>query len=134
MIFKRAHMVRIEMFRRYTKTLIMTTVGALFFLGNFSSGVQSSYVASVIDQYPRLKFLSLGLLFFWFVASIFLFVLAHNALANRAEELSADILAKNRSVMLQRVRRSLIEGILHKTLWNEVRLILNLEGRPDAVV
>lgn len=41
---------------------------------------------------------------------------------------------ENRQRMLKNVRSSWIEGVLHKSLWNEARILLNLTAKPDVVV
>lgn len=127
------------MLRQYSKTLILITTAALLFLGDFAIELLAPDVGKLIEQDPRLKHLLWGLLLFCLAAAVFLFVREHNAPASHAEATADALFATeadqaNRRAMLRLVRRNWVEGVLHKSLWNEVRLILNLEGRPDAVV
>jgi DNA polymerase III delta prime subunit len=41
---------------------------------------------------------------------------------------------ENRRRMLKMVRKIWIEGVLHKSIWNQARIILNLTDQPDAVI
>lgn len=127
------------MLRQYSKTLILILIAALLFLGDFAIELLADDVGQFFKQDPRLKRLLWGLLFFCLVAAVFFFVREHNAPATHAEGTADNVFATeaeqaNRRAMLGLVRRYWIEGVLHKSLWNETRLILNLEERPDAVV
>src|SRR3712207_3612262 len=127
------------MLRRYSKTLSLIVIAALFYLGDFAVEVLADDVKLMVVQYPLLKQLFMVLVFFCLAAAVFMFVREHNAPATDAEVTAADLFSTeadqaNRRAMLRLVRRNWIEGVLHKSLWNEVRLILNLEGRPEMVV
>lgn len=127
------------MFRQYSKTLFLMVVGAGIFVGNIAMSVLTPDFARVFEQDQRLKRLLWGVLIFWFVAAIFLFVREHNAPPKEEEKTAENLFTTradkdNRRAMLGLVRRNWVEGVLYKLLWNEARLILNLEGRPDAVV
>jgi DNA polymerase III delta prime subunit len=124
--------------RQYTKTLSLITIAALLFLGNFAVELLAPDVGKLINQDPRLKNLLWGLLIFCLAATVFLFVREHNTLVSPIEGTGDTVFATetdqvNRRALLRLVRHNWIEGVLHKSLWNEVRLILNLEGRPDVV-
>jgi DNA polymerase III delta prime subunit len=127
------------MLRQYSKILTMITIAALLFLGEFAIELLAPDVGKFVEQTPQLKRLLWGLLVFCLGAYIIRFLREHNALASLAEGRADAVLATeadqvNRRFLLRQVRHNLVEGILHKSLWNEVRLILNLERRPNAVV
>lgn len=127
------------MLRQYSKTIFLMVVGAGIFLGNIAMSVLTPDLAKVFEQDPRLKPILWGVLIFCFVAAVFLFVREHNAPIKEEERTAANLFTTradkdNRRAMLGLVRRNWVEGVLYKSLWNEARLILNLEGRPEAVV
>lgn len=127
------------MLRRYLKTLSLIVIGATPFLAGFIMNVLAPDVGKLIERDPRLKTLLWGFLLFCLVAAVFQFVREHNTPARPADGTTDNALATganqvNRRALLKLVRRYWVEGVLHKSLWNEVRLILNLKGRPDAVV
>jgi hypothetical protein len=125
--------------RRYSTTLSLIIVATILFLGNFAINVLALDVGDFIKHYLWVKSLLWVLLLFCLIATVFLFVREHNAPAARSEStvdtvFPTDADQVNRRVMLRIIRRYWIEGVLHKSLWNEVKMILNLKGRPDAVV
>ena len=127
------------MLRQYSKTLLLIAVASLLFLGDFAVELLAPDLAKPFEQDARLKLLLWGLLSFCLAATVFLFVKEHNAPAsevgaNAGPVFATEVERANRRALLGLVRRTWIEGVLHKSLWNEVRLILNLEARPDAVV
>ncbi|HEX8843225.1 MAG TPA: NACHT domain-containing protein [Pyrinomonadaceae bacterium] len=127
------------MLRRYLKTLSLIIVATILFLGNFAIDVLAPDAGEFLNQHHQLKSLLWVLLLFCLIATVFLFVREHNAPAARSESAADTVFTTdadqvNRRAMLRIIRRFWIEGVLHKSLWNEVKVILNLKGRPDAVV
>src|SRR5436305_2037244 len=127
------------MLRRYLKTLSLIIVATILFLGNFAINVLAPDAGEFLNQHHQLKSLLWLLLFFCLIVTIFLFVREHNATTTPSESAADTVFMTdadqvNRQAMLRIIRRNWIEGVLHKSLWNEVRMILNLKGRPDAVV
>jgi energy-coupling factor transporter ATP-binding protein EcfA2 len=127
------------MLRQYSKTIALIIVAASLFLGDFAIELLAPEVGKLIGQDPRLKRLLWGIIIFCCATTVFLFVREYNKPTSTAEMTADDTFAieadrTNRRVMLGLVRRNWVERILHKSLWNEVRLILDFEGRPDAVV
>lgn len=126
------------MLRRYSKTLGLILIAALLYLGDFAIELLAPDLGKIIDRDPRLKRLLWGLLVFCLLGAVFLFMREHNAPADESGEkpltpYEAERDLENRKAMLGLVRRHWVEGVLHKSLWNEVRLILNLENAPDSV-
>ncbi|HEV7395203.1 MAG TPA: NACHT domain-containing protein [Pyrinomonadaceae bacterium] len=124
------------MLRHYSKTLILVLIPIFLFAGDFAIEVLAPDVGELIKKEPMLKRPLWGLVLFCLATAVFTFVREHSAPVRAAEEekdaTESDYL--NRRILLSQVRRNWVDGVLHKSLWREVRLILNLEGKPNAVV
>jgi energy-coupling factor transporter ATP-binding protein EcfA2 len=112
----------------------MIAVG--LFLGDLAIEVLAPDVGKLIENAPNVKRLLWGLVILCLAAAIFRFIREHDKPGQAAERQDDEtgINDSNRRVLLKQVRRNWIEGVLYKSLWNEARLVLNLDGRPDAVV
>jgi hypothetical protein len=121
---------------RHSKTLNLIAIAVLVVLGEFAVELLVPDVQKIVESNPLMKPL------LWVILGICIGISAfreHQESTGAVHGTNDATFATeadqaNRRAMLGLVRRYWIEGVLHKSLWNEVRLILNLEGRPDAVV
>lgn len=112
---------------------------ALLYLGDFAVELLAPDIQKMIDGHPQFKKLVWLLLFFCLAAAVYFFMQEHNSLAQTDAEPAENAPPTeddkiNRRAMMNRVRQAWVEGVLHQSLWNHARIILNLEGKSDAVV
>lgn len=121
--------------RQYSRTIALI-VGALAALGPPAASVVSPDATRLLNQIPGLRILLWIIVFLSILFAFVEFARKHlGPLETPTREDDATrIDYQNRRVLLGMVRRVLIDGVLHRSLWHEMRLTLNLAGSPNKIV
>jgi hypothetical protein len=125
--------------RQYSKTVASILIAAIVFIGGFTFEVLGNDLTKFFTENPHLKPLLWALWGFCLLAAVFFFVQEHNSPHRHDKETQGTLFGtetaqNDRRAMLRLVRGVYIEGILRRSLWHNARIVLNLEGQPDAVV
>lgn len=133
--------------RRYSKTILLVAIGLILVLGDFAVELLApdfgEWMKRTLGGETRRNKLLIGAL----AVSIGVTILRehhaakeedhdheHGAPGVPAPLFASDQDQENRQRMLKNVRSSWIEGVLHKSLWNEARILLKLTAKPEVVV
>ena len=126
------------MCRRYLKPFLLIFIAIILFLGDFAINLISPDIQPIVDQNPAIKNALWCVIGFCLSAAIWAFLreskTEEDTKATSENPFPTQSALANRRAMLGRVYQNQIKDVLHKSLWKEVPLVLNFEGRPDAVI